>query len=100
MHRLHHVVNGGIEELLRGFGVEVPDQLRRVLDVGKQDRHLFAFAFQGSCGTSGSFPRDRPVCRPAGPGPGHARVGRRVALPWPTRPDQDAAFLVHRQLLA
>jgi hypothetical protein len=25
MHRLHHAMNGGIEELLRSFWVEVPD---------------------------------------------------------------------------
>ena len=44
VHGVHHVVQGRIEELLRGFGIEVIDQLSGVFDVGKQDRHLLAFA--------------------------------------------------------
>ena len=45
VHRVHHAVDGGIEELLGGFRVEVFDQLGGVLDVGKQDGDLLAFAF-------------------------------------------------------
>ena len=45
VHGVHHVVEGGIEELLGGFGVEAPDQLGRVLQVGKQHRDLLALAF-------------------------------------------------------
>ena len=46
VHGLHHQVDGGIEELLRGFGVEATDEFRRVFDVRKQHGHLLAFAFQ------------------------------------------------------
>jgi hypothetical protein len=45
MYGVHHGVQRRIEELLRLFRVEVPDQLGRVFDVGKQDRDLLAFAF-------------------------------------------------------
>jgi hypothetical protein len=48
VHRLHHEVNGRIEQLLGGFGVEAPDQLRRVFEVGKQHGDLLAFAFQSA----------------------------------------------------
>jgi hypothetical protein len=96
MHRLHHALNGGIEELLCGFRVEVPDDLSRVFDVGKQDRHLFAFAFQGSAGSQDLF---RKMCRRVGqwglvrgtPGWDGGWLCRGVA-----RPDQDAAFFIHR----
>jgi hypothetical protein len=46
VHRVHHMVDGRIEELLGGFGVEAPDQLGRVLDVGKQHGDLLTLAFQ------------------------------------------------------
>jgi len=48
MHGLHHEVDGGIKEFLGLFGVEVPDQLSGVLDVGEQDRDLLTFALQGT----------------------------------------------------
>ena len=47
---VHHAMQGGIEELLGGFRVEVLNQLGGVLDVGEQHRHLLAFAFQGAAG--------------------------------------------------
>ena len=50
VHRVHHAVNGRVEELLGGFGVEVLDELGGVFDVGKQHRDLLAFAFEGSAG--------------------------------------------------
>jgi hypothetical protein len=50
VHRVHHVVQSGIEELLGGFGVKVLDQCGGVCDVGKQDGHLLAFAFEGRAG--------------------------------------------------
>ena len=50
VHGLHHAVQSGVEELLGGFRVEVLNQLGRVLDIGKQHRHLFAFTFQGTAG--------------------------------------------------
>jgi hypothetical protein len=51
VHRLHHDVNGRVEELLGGFGVKAPDEFRRVLEVGKQHRHLLALACQGGTGS-------------------------------------------------
>ena len=48
MHGVHHAVQGRVEQLLGSFRIEAADELRRVFDVGKQDRHLFAFAFQGT----------------------------------------------------
>ena len=50
VHGVHHAVQGRIEELLGGFGVEVADQFRRVLEVGKQHGDLLALAFQGAAG--------------------------------------------------
>src|SRR5262249_10400710 len=50
VYRLHHAVEGWVEELLGGFRVEALDELGRVFDVGKQHRHLFALAFQGGTG--------------------------------------------------
>ena len=50
VHGVHHALQGGVEELLGRFGVETPDQLRGVFDVGKQYRDLLALAFQGTAG--------------------------------------------------
>ena len=50
VYRVHHNVNGGIEELLGGFRVEVFDEFGGVFDVGKQDGDLFTFAFQRRTG--------------------------------------------------
>jgi hypothetical protein len=45
VHRVHHAVDGRIEELLGRFWVEVFDQLGGVFEVSKQDGDLLAFAF-------------------------------------------------------
>ena len=50
VHGVHHALDRRIEELLGGFGIEVPDEFRRVLEVGKEHRDLLAFAFQGTAG--------------------------------------------------
>jgi hypothetical protein len=42
VHGVHHVVDGGVEELLGGFGIEAADEFGRVLEIGKQHRDLFA----------------------------------------------------------
>jgi len=39
-------MQGRIEELLGGFGIETPDEFRGVLEIGKEHGHLFAFACQ------------------------------------------------------
>ena len=46
MYRVHHNMDGRIEELLGGFRIEVSDDLGRVFDVRKQDSDLFAFALK------------------------------------------------------
>ena len=46
VHGVHHAVQGRVQELLGGLGVEVPDQLGGVFDIGEQHRHLLALAFQ------------------------------------------------------
>jgi hypothetical protein len=51
MHRLHHQMQGRVEEAPGRFRVEAGNQLRRAFDVGKQHRDLLALAFQG--GASG-----------------------------------------------
>ena len=55
MDSLHHDVNGRIEELLGRFRIKVSDQLRRVFDIGKTDRDLFAFTFEGTAGGEDFF---------------------------------------------
>jgi hypothetical protein len=41
-------MDSGVEELLRGFRIEVADQVGGVLDVTEHHRHLFAFTLQGT----------------------------------------------------
>jgi hypothetical protein len=43
-------MDGGIEELLGGFGIETTDEFGRVFEVGKEHGHLLAFAFQSGTG--------------------------------------------------
>jgi hypothetical protein len=47
---LHHSREHRIEELARFFGVPVGEQLHRALQVGEEDRHLLALAFEGVLG--------------------------------------------------
>ena len=57
VHGVHHVVDGGIEELLGGFRVEAADEFRRVFEVGKHHRDVLALAFQGGA-RGASFVRE------------------------------------------
>ena len=50
VHGLHHQADGGVQELLGRFRIQALDEPGRVLDVGKEDGDLFAFAFQGGAG--------------------------------------------------
>ena len=50
VHGVHHAMEGRIEELLGGFGIEAPDEFGGVLEVGKEHGHLLALAFQGRAG--------------------------------------------------
>ena len=50
VHGVHHQMNGRIEELLGGFGVEALNEPGGVLEVGKEHGDLLALAFQGRAG--------------------------------------------------
>ena len=50
VHGVHHQVNGRIEELLGGFGVEALDQPGGVLEVGKEHGDLLALPCQSRAG--------------------------------------------------
>jgi hypothetical protein len=48
MHGLHHVLEHGIEEVARLFGVAIGEQLHRALEVGEQHGDLLALALEGA----------------------------------------------------
>jgi hypothetical protein len=48
VHGVHHGVQGRVQESLGLFRVEVADQFGGAFEVGKQHRHLFALAFEGT----------------------------------------------------
>ena len=82
------------------FGIAVGEQLHGAFQVGKQDGHLLAFAFQRAA-------RGEDFLREIGRGvgewglrgcPRRRRGGRRGS--WRSRPDQDTARLIDRQALA
>src|SRR5262249_8750132 len=47
VHRVQHGMQGGVEQLLGGFGVEVADEHQRVFQVDKEHRDLLTLAWQG-----------------------------------------------------
>ena len=48
VHRRHHALEHGVEELAGLFGVAVGQQLHRALQVGEQHGDLLALAFEGA----------------------------------------------------
>ena len=46
MHGVHHAMDGGVEELLRGFRIETTDEFRRIFQVGKEHGDLLALALK------------------------------------------------------
>ena len=50
MHGRHHALQHRIEELAGLLRIAVGEQLHGAFEVGKQHRHLFALAFQGTAG--------------------------------------------------
>ena len=46
MDGFHHVLEHGVEKLARLLGITVGEQLHGALEVGEEDGHLFAFAFE------------------------------------------------------
>jgi hypothetical protein len=47
MHRRHHALQHGVQELAGLLGIAIGQQLHRALEVGKQHRDLLALAFEG-----------------------------------------------------
>ena len=45
LHRVHHNMNSGFQELLHSFRIEVLDRLSEVFDVRKADGDVFVLAF-------------------------------------------------------
>ena len=50
VHRRHHALDDGVEELTGLFRVAVGQQLHGALEIGKEHRYLLALAFQGTPG--------------------------------------------------
>ena len=48
MHRFHHAIENGVEQLAGLLGIAVGQEFHGAFEVGKQHRDLFAFAFQGT----------------------------------------------------
>jgi hypothetical protein len=75
VHGRHHALEDRVEELARLLGVAVGQQLYRAFEIGKEDRHLLAFPFDGALGGQDL------LCQMCG------RIGNEVALiggyPWP-----------------
>jgi hypothetical protein len=46
MHRLHHVLKDGVEELARLLRIPVGKQLHRALEVGEEDGDLLTLSFE------------------------------------------------------
>jgi hypothetical protein len=63
VHGLHHPLKHRVEELARLLGIAIGQQLHRAFQIGKQDRDLFAFPFEGGLGGEdflGQIPRGIP----------------------------------------
>jgi hypothetical protein len=50
VHCLHHAVENGIEQLTGLFGIAIGEELGGTLEIGEQDRYLFALAFERRLG--------------------------------------------------
>src|SRR5262245_21232197 len=55
VHRLHHAFEHGIEDLPRLLGVTVREELHRALEVGEEDCHMLALAFERGPGEDDAF---------------------------------------------
>ena len=75
VHGRHHALEDRIEELARLLRVAIGQQLHRAFEIGKEDRYLLAFPFEGALGGQDL------LCQICG------RIGNEVALigghPWP-----------------
>ena len=96
VHGLHHGVQGRVQDGPGLFRVEVADQLRRALEVGKQHRDLLALPFKRGLGGEDFFGEIRGCI-----GEGFTRGLR---CEWrgsasASRPHEHGARLVHRDLM-
>ena len=75
VHGRHQALQHRVEELARLLGIAIGQQLHRAFEIGKEDRHLLAFPFDGALGGQDL------LCQICG------RIGNEVALigghPWP-----------------
>jgi hypothetical protein len=94
-------MEGRIEELLGGFGIEAPDEFRRVFEVGKQHRHKLALACQrGACGENFLHEIGRRVGQRGLDAGGTGGVSRRRRRDGSSAaPDQHRPLLIRRQTL-
>jgi hypothetical protein len=100
VYRLHHGVQGRVQDGPGLFRVEVADQLRRAREVGKQHCDLLALPFQGAFGRQDLLGkiggRVGERCTVRGAGWGSCRVGSGNLS---ACPDQDVTLLIDRQAL-
>ena len=103
VHGVHHAVQGRIEELLGGFGIEAADEFGGVFEVGKEHRDLLALAFQGGAGGQDLLGEMGWRIGRAGPlrcaGLHQCRRRRLAESRGAADPDQHGVVLVHRYLL-
>jgi hypothetical protein len=90
-------MEGGIEELLGGFGIQATDEFCRVFEIGKEHGDLLALACEGGPGRDNFLGE---VCGGIGARPdvGWARPNCRRCCPV-AGPDQDGAILINGHLL-
>ena len=50
VHRVHHALEHGVEELPHLLGITISQQLYRAFEVGEEHGRLFALALQGTPG--------------------------------------------------
>jgi hypothetical protein len=93
---VHHVLEHGIEELARLFGIAIGEQLHGALEVGKEHRHLLALALEGGAGGEDLL---REVPRRVGLGRCEARLGGRDASTgrphWPQKRTPSPSAALH-----
>ena len=96
VHGVHHAAQGGVQELLGGFRVEIPDQFGGVFEVGEQHRDLLALAFQSAAGGEDFL---REIHRGVGERGTRGVPAGALAKSQAPRPDEDFAILIDGQAL-
>ena len=99
VHRRHHPLQHGIEELPGLLRIAVGQQFHGAPEVSEEDRNLLALAFQGAAGGEDFL---REIGRGVGKGGGGLVEwgrGTRGDSSGPSRPNQHLAFLVPSKLV-